>query len=57
MFQKRDFGYLINYGSQVFKLDLVMTGIVILAIVAAIMYGVITLLEKMLLKFTKFYGG
>ena len=57
MFQKLDFGYLINYGGQVFKLDLVMTGIVILGIVAGLMYGAITLLEKMLLKFTKFYGG
>lgn len=57
LFQKLDFGYLINYGGQVFKLDLVMTGIVILGIVAGLMYGAITLLEKMLLKFTKFYGG
>ena len=57
MFQKQGYGYLINYGSQVFKLDLVMTGIVILAIVAAIMYGIVTLLEKILLKFIRFYGG
>lgn len=57
MYLKQVFGYLINYGGQVFKLDLVMTGIVILGIVAALMYGAITLLEKMLLKFTKFYGG
>ncbi len=54
-FQKQDFGYLINYGGQVFKLDLVMTGIVILAVVAALMYGAITLLEKILLK-THLFG-
>ena len=47
---KAGLGYLINYGSQVFKLDLVMTGIVILGIVAAILYGVISALEKILLK-------
>lgn len=38
-----------------FKLDLVMTGIVILGVVAALMYGLIALLEKILLK-TRFGG-
>ena len=52
---KAGLGYLINYGSQVFKLDLVMTGIVILGIVAALMYGVISSLEKILLK-THLFG-
>lgn len=52
---KAGLGYLINYGSQVFKLDLVMTGIVILGIVAAMMYGVISALEKILLK-THLFG-
>jgi len=39
----------------VFKLDLVMTGIVILGVVAALMYGVISTLEKILLK-THLFG-
>lgn len=39
-------GYLIIYGSQVFKMDLVMMSIVILCIVSAILYQGITLLEK-----------
>lgn len=47
---KEGIGYLIMYGSQVFQLDLVMSGIVILCIVATIMYYVISLLEKRLIK-------
>ncbi len=43
---KGGLGYLIVYGGQVFKLDLVMTGVIILAIVATFMYGSIVLLEK-----------
>lgn len=39
-------GYLIIYGSQVFKMDMVMTSIVILCIVSAVLYQGITLLEK-----------
>lgn len=46
---KRGIGYLIIYGSQVFNLSLVMTGIVVLAIVSIIMYYSITLLEKRLI--------
>lgn len=43
---KAGLGYLIVYGGQVFQLDLVMTGVIILAIVAAVMYGSVVLLEK-----------
>ena len=43
-------GYLIVYGSQVFQLDLVMTGVVILAILAGLMYQGISYMEKRLLK-------
>jgi len=43
---KAGLGYLIVYGGQVFKLDLVMTSVIILGIVAGIMYGAILLLEK-----------
>ena len=46
---KRGIGYLIIYGSQVFNLSLVMTGIVILAIVSIIMYYSISLIEKRLI--------
>jgi NitT/TauT family transport system permease protein len=38
------------YGGQVFKLDLVMTSVIILGIVAGIMYGVVVLLEKFIRK-------
>lgn len=47
---KKGIGYLIMYGSQVFNLDLVITGIIILAIVAAIMYYIILYFEKKLAK-------
>lgn len=39
-------GYLIVYGSQVFKMDLVMTSVVILALCATIMHILIGLIEK-----------
>ena len=43
---KRGLGYLIVYGGQVFKLDLVMASIVILCVLAAIMYYAVAALEK-----------
>ncbi len=43
-------GYLIVYGGQVFKLDLVMTGVIILAIAAALMYQGVAWIEKRYLK-------
>lgn len=39
-------GYLIVYGGQVFKLDLVMASIVILCVLAAIMYYIVAWFEK-----------
>lgn len=39
-------GYLIVYGGQVFKLDLVMSSTVILCVLAAIMYGIVAIIEK-----------
>lgn len=39
-------GYLIVYGSQVFKLDIVMMGVFVLAICAWGMYEVVSLIEK-----------
>ena len=47
---KAGLGYLIVYGGQVFQLDLVMTGVIILAIVAAVIYEAIVLLEKLVMK-------
>ena len=50
---KAGLGYLIVYGGQVFKLDLVMTSVLILGILAGIMYGSVLLLEKFILKVRK----
>ncbi len=47
---KSGIGYLIMYGSQVFNLNLVITGVFILCIVAALMYYSVLYLEKFLLK-------
>ena len=47
---KAGLGYLIVYGGQVFKLDLVMTSVIILGILAGIMYGGVIFLEKFILK-------
>ena len=43
-------GYLVVYGSQIFKLDLVMMGVLVLAIIAYIMYQIINIIEKTLKK-------
>ncbi|MDD2435020.1 MAG: ABC transporter permease [Bacilli bacterium] len=48
---KQGIGYLIMYGSQVFNLDLVMSGIIILCIIAAIMYYLVLYVEKRLTKY------
>ena len=47
---KAGLGYLIVYGGQVFKLDLVMSATLILCILAAGMYFLVVLLEKFLVK-------
>ncbi len=47
---KAGLGYLIVYGGQVFQLDLVMTSVIILAIVAAIMYQSVVILGKIVIK-------
>lgn len=52
---KAGLGYLIVYGGQVFKLDLVMTSVLILGIVAGLMYGAVIILEKLILKTKKFH--
>ena len=45
---KKGIGYLIMYGSQVFNLNLVITGIILLCIISAIMYYIILFIEKKL---------
>lgn len=47
---KAGLGYLIVYGGQVFQLDLVMTSVIILAIVAYIMYQAVAFLERLAIK-------
>lgn len=47
---KQGIGYLIIYGTQVFNLSLVMTGIFLLIIISFVLYQVIALLEKKLTK-------
>lgn len=43
-------GYLIVYGSQVFKLDLVMASTIILCVLAALMYFIVASVEKLVNK-------
>ena len=47
---KEGIGYLINYGSQVFNLNLVISGIIILMIVSYLMYIIVSYIEKILVK-------
>lgn len=47
---KAGIGYLIVYGGQVFKLDLVMSAVFILCLLAAAMYALVALVEKLVIK-------
>ena len=47
---KEGIGYLINYGSQVFNLNLVFGGIIILLVVSYVMYVMVVYIEKVLVK-------
>lgn len=47
---KEGLGYLIMYGGQVFKLDLVMMGVIVLAILAFLMNIIVEIIEKILIK-------
>ena len=46
---KKGIGYLIMYGSQVFNLNLVMTGIILLSLVSTFIYYLIIIIEKKLI--------
>ena len=43
---KAGIGYLILYGTQVFNLNLVMTGIILILIISFVIYEIINLLER-----------
>ena len=47
---KEGLGYLIVYGSQVFRLDLVMTCTLVLCCLAGLMYAIVAILEKIVVK-------
>lgn len=47
---KEGIGYLIMYGSQVFNINLVITGVILLAILSCIMYVIISHIEKKTVK-------
>ena len=47
---KAGLGYLLVYGGQIFKLDLVMSAIVILCILSGVMYGIISIFERIIVK-------
>ena len=43
-------GYLIVYGGQVFQMDLVMTSVIILAVLAAVLYRLVVLVEWLVMR-------
>lgn len=43
-------GYLIVYGGQVFKLDLVMASTIVLCVLATLMYSIVALIERKIVK-------
>ncbi|MBR4231103.1 MAG: hypothetical protein IKR74_02980 [Bacilli bacterium] len=45
---QKGIGYLIIYGTQVFNLNLVMSGIIILLLISYILYKFVIILEKRL---------
>ena len=47
---KSGIGYLINYGTQIFNLNIVMSGVIILIIISYILYKIISIIENKLLK-------
>lgn len=49
---KKGIGYLIMYGSQVFNLNLVMAGVILLCIVATALYYIVYYIEKVYEKTT-----
>ncbi len=50
---KEGIGYLLVYGSQVFKLDLVMASTILLCVLATLMYLLVAILEKIIARYYK----
>lgn len=50
---KAGLGYLIVYGMQVFRMDLVMMNVVVLCIISVFMYKIIALIENKITKYNK----
>ena len=50
LISKKGLGYLIMYGSQVFNINLVITGVVLLAFLSYIMYEIVILIENKIVK-------
>ena len=46
LISKAGIGYLILYGTQVFNLNLVMSGIILIMIMSFIIYEIISIIEK-----------
>ncbi|MBR5485214.1 MAG: ABC transporter permease [Oscillospiraceae bacterium] len=51
---KAGLGYLIVYGGQVFKMDIVMASVIILAAAAAVMYEGVILLQRLVMRFYRY---
>ena len=47
---KAGIGYLIIYGTQIFNLNMVMSGIVILIIISYLLYKIVSYIENKLIK-------
>ena len=47
---KAGLGYMIIYGSQIFRMDIVMTSVVVLAILSAVLYLAMQYLERLVLR-------
>ena len=47
---KKGIGYLIIYGTQVFNLNIVMSGIIILVILSFLIYEIVHIIEKKIVR-------
>ena len=47
---KQGIGYLINYGSQILNMNLVLSGISLLVLLTIILYSLILLIDKLIRK-------
>jgi len=47
---QKGIGHLLMYGGQIFRFDMVMMWVIVLALCALIMYGIVNLIEKFVIK-------